>query len=120
MARRVSPLSILTVLFLINLLNLSLPGCASDAKRRSEQDMIVVEKKSDHQIVAEFNGACATALAEGKIHLGDQHYVIQHDGKTYYFASEEAKQKFQQNLDDNLQRANHNWENSVVGSRQPT
>lgn len=94
-------------------------GCASDAKRRSEQDMIVVEKKSDRQIVAEFDGDCAMALAEGKIHLGDDRYVLQHDGKTYYFGSADAKQKFEKNLDDNLQRANQNWQNSVVGSRQP-
>lgn len=94
-------------------------GCASDAKRRSEQDMIVVEKKSDRQYVAEFDGECAMALAEGKIHFGDDRYVMQHDGKTYYFGSADAKKKFEQNLDDNLQRANHNWENSVVGSRQP-
>jgi YHS domain-containing protein len=82
--------------------------------------MVVVEKKSDRQMVAEFDGACAMALAEGKFALGNSKYVLQHDGKTYYFGSAEAKKKFEQNLDDNLQRANHNWENVVVGSRQPS
>jgi YHS domain-containing protein len=76
--------------------------------------MIMVEKKSDRQIVAEFDGDCAMALAHGKFHFGDDRYVLQHDGKTYYFASAEAKKKFEQNMDENIQRADQNWQRGMA------
>jgi hypothetical protein len=83
--------------------------------------MIMVDKKSDHQVVAEFDGACAMGLVNGKYHFGDDRYVLQHDGKTYYFASAEAKKKFEANMDENIQKANDAWARgmAVAESRHP-
>ncbi len=98
----------------------ALSGCASDAKRRSDQDMIVVEKKSDRQVIAEFDGKYASAFDAGKFDLGNEPHVLQYGGKTYYFGSADAKSRFEQGLDDNQQHAGDNWQNAVVGSRQPS
>lgn len=95
---------------------LSFPGCSSDSKKRSEQDMIMVDRKSDRQVVVEFDGACAMAMADGKYNIGEDKFVLQHDGKTYYFSSEAAKQKFEKNLTGNVKRAQQNWINRSYAS----
>ena len=97
--------------FLVLPLVLVAASCSSEATRRSEQDMIRVEKKSDRQYLVEFDGKCAEALAQGKIQLGDSRYVLQFEGRTYYFASTEAKARFERELRANLSRAQQNWIN---------
>lgn len=67
------------------------------------------EKESAHQ----FEKKCAQAVAEGKTHVeGRDDFRLDHGGKSYYFSSQEMKDKFQKDLDSNISRANQNWEAS--------
>jgi YHS domain-containing protein len=90
-------------------------SCSSSPSRQ-DYDMIVVDRKSDRQVNVEFDGRCAMAVANGKLNIpGDKRYMLQHGGKTYYFASEDAKERFEQNLDANIDRAQDNWAQAHAG-----
>lgn len=61
-----------------------------------------------------FGKKCAQAVAQGNAHVeGKEEYQLQHGGKTYYFSSEEMKNKFAKDLENNVQKAEKNWQTGI-------
>ena len=54
---------------------------------------------------------CAHSVLEGKPHtVENDKFKIEHGGRTYYFASQEKMDKFKENFDENVKRADKRWE----------
>lgn len=53
---------------------------------------------------------CAYSMSEGNYDMkGKRNYHWNHNGKMYYFSSEENKKKFMENTNKNIEKANRNW-----------
>lgn len=92
-----------------------LTGCLASRARRN-YDMVVVDKKSDRQVVVEFDGQCAMGVAEGHFNVpGDRKYVLHHGGKTYYFANQASKDRFERDVEANVRRAREQWAQAHAG-----
>lgn len=60
-----------------------------------------------------FQGVCAESLAEGDSHvMGKREYALEHAGQMYYFSSASKKALFEENLTENIKKAELNWERS--------
>lgn len=93
----------------------ALTGCSS-SRARQNYDMVVVDKKSDRQVDVEFDGKCAMGVAEGRLDVpGDRKYVLKHGGKTYYFANQASKDRFERDLEANISRARDQWAMAHAG-----
>ena len=58
----------------------------------------------------QFERKCAYSLSEGDAHTeGKEEYKLEHGGKVYFFSSKEKKAKFQENLNENIEKAKTNW-----------
>ncbi len=100
-------------LFLLSILSLFLfSSCAhhhkSDGGHHHHKCEKNCEMHSDNGEV--FNKHCAMSLAMGDSHVaGNEDYKIIHHGETYYFSSEEKMNKFKENIEQNIERANRFW-----------
>lgn len=57
-----------------------------------------------------YNCHCAQAVCDKKLEVkGDENITFEKDNMTYCFSSIEEKNKFIQDLDKNIERANKNW-----------
>lgn len=71
--------------------------------------------KMHHEKGEMFDKHCAMSVSEGDIHInGVDDYKLKHGGEIYYFSSEEKLNKFKNNLDKNVKKAQKNWS---MGSR---
>ena len=53
---------------------------------------------------------CAYLISHGDAHVkGKDEYKLVHKGHTYFFSSQESMEKFKENIDENVKRANLNW-----------
>lgn len=54
---------------------------------------------------------CAYSMSEGNYGMkGNRDYHWNHNGKMYYFSSEENKNKFMKDKSKNIEKANIHWE----------
>ncbi len=89
-------------------------GCSSSPSN-PDYDMVVVDRKSDRQVTVEYDGKCAMGVAQGRMDIpGNKDTALQYEGKTYYFANEAAKVRFEQNLKANVERSRDLWAESHV------
>ena len=59
---------------------------------------------------------CAFSVSQGDLSVhGSDEYSLEHGGKTYYFSSQKAKDKFSKELKTNINKANSNWSDSRRG-----
>ena len=66
----------------------------------------------------EFHGKCALAVADGHMgEAGNAKYSATIAGKTYYFCSQEAKDKFMKDAENNSRSANDRWARSHVDNK---
>ena len=68
-------------------------------------------------VKAEFDGHCAMGACDDHFVKGDPKVKLEKDGKTYYFANEEAKKSFEADLDANLKKAHERKINRKFGKR---
>lgn len=55
---------------------------------------------------------CAYSVSEGDMHtMGKDEFTFEHGGETYYFSSEEKREKFKKNLSHRILNAKNKWEN---------
>jgi YHS domain-containing protein len=82
-----------------------------DGSTASADDMTDTQMSKDAQKVqAEFDGKCAMAVADGHPNEpGDEKYQASVKGKTYYFCSQEAKDRFMKDVTNNTQKASLHW-----------
>ena len=52
---------------------------------------------------------CAYSMSQGNEIKGNKSHHWNHKGKSYYFSSEENMKKFKKDVDENVERANKNW-----------
>ncbi len=58
-----------------------------------------------------FGGRCAYSVSKGELDVkGNLSHKFIHDGHVYYFSSEEKKQSFKKNLDENVKKAHKHWD----------
>lgn len=58
-----------------------------------------------------FKHKCAESVAEGDVHTeGKEEFKIKHGGQVYYFSSKEKMEKFNKNLEKNVELATKNWQ----------
>lgn len=58
-----------------------------------------------------FKKMCAHSVLEGDTHVeGKEEFSLSHGGKKYYFSTKEKMESFQANLNENVEKANTNWE----------
>jgi len=58
-----------------------------------------------------FNHKCASSVLEGDIHVeGKEEFKLEHGGQIYYFSTLEKKNKFEKNLEQNIELAKKSWE----------
>lgn len=58
-----------------------------------------------------YDKRCAYSVSKGEFEKhGSEEINLEHGGRTYYFSSEEKKKAFVQSLDENIFKANRNWE----------
>ncbi|GEM_PF-1362389 len=80
-----------------------LAGCATTHENVAEHH--------HHEDKAKFDGKCAYSVANGKYDIaGKPDYRLVHNGVTYYFSNEDAKNKFKEHVDESVKRANRAWE----------
>jgi len=48
-------------------------------------------------------------MSQGNEIKGNKSHHWNHKGKSYYFSSEENMKKFKKDVDENVERANKNW-----------
>ncbi len=54
---------------------------------------------------------CAYSVSHGNLKVkGRPEYKIEHGGKTYYFSSKEKKALFNKKIEENIKKANQNWQ----------
>tara|TARA_Y100000768_G_scaffold389036_1_gene391070 strand:+ start:27821 stop:27964 length:144 start_codon:yes stop_codon:yes gene_type:complete len=41
--------------------------------------------------------------------MGSEEYMVSHKGRNYYFSSKANMEKFEKNVENELSRANENW-----------
>lgn len=59
---------------------------------------------------AAFNKKCAHSVMEGDVHIdGKEEYTLVHEGKKYYFSSQEKMESFKAHLDEHVSRAREAW-----------
>lgn len=75
----------------------------ADAKHRE------MFAESPEQYAPQFGGFCSMALARGKIKDIDPEAWVIVDGKLYLNFSKTVRKKFQQDVHDNIKRAQANW-----------
>lgn len=85
-------------------------GCAATTPTAPPYDSVVVDRSNPEKTVVEFNGACANGVANGRYDVqGKKDYSVTRDGKTYYFSSAEARDRFMEDFQSNAQKAENNW-----------
>ena len=73
-------------------------------------DSVVVDRSNPQKTVVQFNGACAGGVASGRYDVpGKKDFAVTQDGKTYYFSSAEARDRFMEDFQTNAQKAENNW-----------
>ena len=66
--------------------------------------------KIEHKEADAFNKHCAHSVAEGKLDvMGSEEFMVSHKGRNYYFSSKANMEKFEKNVENELSRANENW-----------
>ena len=94
-------------------------SCASS---NSSNDYAVATKDAKGNIQSiEYNGQCAMAVSQGIFKArGKAKHVFNEasTGKTYYFQSEAAKEKFVSNLDHYRAQADKKWNNFITNRRE--
>lgn len=101
-----------TLHILTSLCVVLMAGCSSPEKKEpvAEDSSIAIEKKGENKIVIEFNGECAHSVSNGKFGIpGDARYSLQYRGKTYYFGSQAALDRFSKKVEYNIARAQERW-----------
>lgn len=79
-------------------------GCARHHEKTSHHHHETASKN------VKFEKLCAESLAEGDTHvLGKSEFSLEHGGDMYYFSSAEKKKKFEENLTENISKAEKNW-----------
>ncbi len=67
----------------------------------------------------QFNKKCAYEVGQNHFNVeGKDEFKIEHGDEVYYFSSLENKEKFQKNLDTNIQRSKENWKKGPPSSRR--
>ena len=57
-----------------------------------------------------FKHKCASSVLEGDIHVdGKEEYNLKHGGRIYYFSTQEKKDSFTKNLEQNILKADKVW-----------
>jgi YHS domain-containing protein len=72
-------------------------------------DSVIVDRRNPQRTVIEFDGRCTNGVSVGNTSVQGKNYSLTQDGKTYYFSSEEAKDRFMKDFPSNAQRAEANY-----------
>jgi YHS domain-containing protein len=84
-------------------------GCSHSATEKPYDSVVVDRSNPEHTVVA-FNGACAAGVEQGKYDVqGRKDYSVTSDGKTYYFSSAVARDRFMENFAENSKKADEMW-----------
>ena len=85
-------------------------GCAATTPTAPPYDSVTVDRSNPQKTVIEFDGACANGVANGRYDVpGKKDYSVTQDGKTYYFSSAAARDRFMEDFQTNAQKADQNW-----------
>lgn len=61
--------------------------------------------------LAKYEGQCALSVSHGDTGVkGKNEHKLLHEGRIYYFSSEKSMHVFQENIDENVSRADQNWD----------
>lgn len=70
------------------------------------------DKYKHHHHVG-FDKKCAYSVSRHDLNTeGKKEFSIKHEGKVFYFASKENKEKFEKHMKENLKAARENWGNN--------
>ena len=99
----------------VMILAIGLTGCAHHHKKTAHHHH-KKEKCGENckmrKQEAQFDKHCALSVSERDPHVhGKDEFRLKHGGKVYFFSSEENLNKFQENLEENISKANKNWSN---------
>ena len=105
-----SALSI-SILFATVLATVFAFGCSGAKPKQSEAPATVVAPSAPNSAVTpEYDGYCAMGVCTGKFTTkGNPDIKLDVDGKTYFFATEADKEKFQKKLASNVKKADRRW-----------
>ena len=85
-------------------------GCAATTPTAPPYDSVVVDKSNPNKTIVEFDGTCACGVSQGRYDVpGKKEYSVTQDGKTYYFSSVAARDRFMEDFQTNAQKAEQNW-----------
>jgi YHS domain-containing protein len=86
---------------------------SSCASNRKPEDAVTAKEAAKEEAVAqkaEYDGNCPMGLCLRKKVKGNEKYNLDYKGKHYVFSSQEAKDKFITKLDENIKKADLEWE----------
>ncbi len=82
------------------LMMLMIVGCASNHDQYKHHHHVEFDKKCAYSVATHDMGT-----------MGKEEFSIKHEGKVFYFASKENKEKFEEHMKKNLKMARENWGN---------
>jgi YHS domain-containing protein len=97
------------------LLCLALMFGFSACAHKKSCDKPACSKKTEVKEDVAFGGHCPMGLCLKKVVKGEKQHRVEYKGKIYYFSTAEAKDKFLANIDNNIKKANAEWDNQGMG-----
>jgi YHS domain-containing protein len=100
------------VLFL--LFTLVLGSCASEQER--------IQKTADKAEMSKganlaYGGNCAMGMCHKKVHPGNAKHSVDYKGKRYLFTSDDARDKFISDIENNIKNADKEWASAAAAER---
>ena len=89
-------------------------GFGACAHKKSCSDKSSCTKKTEVKEDVAFAGHCPMGLCLKKVVKGEKEHRVEYKGKVYYFSSAEAKDKFLTKIDDNIKKANAQWDSPAM------
>lgn len=72
-----------------------------------------VESTSEAKKEVAYGGNCGMGLCHKKMVKGDPQYNFEYKGKIYHFSSAKAREQFIAKIDENIKKADKQWETSA-------